>query len=152
MPYKGLNYSSFIYQNPGTLGLAQGVIPNTQPIYIASNGPLSPYRTPALSTKGTSTKSFDLISFYYGCLTTTETSQGQVATSCTFSISGVKASTGAAVAPVAFRFTPTLGVLLGSPMQKATLPSTFTGLRSATIQLLSSGILVCADLGRFCIW
>ena len=92
----------------GTLGLSHGLILNTQPIYIA-NGPLSPYHTPVLSTQGTSNKSFDLIPFYYGCLTATETQQAQGAMSCNLSISEVKASTEAAVALVTLKFT-TFGV------------------------------------------
>ncbi|KAL8952480.1 MAG: hypothetical protein Q9222_001621 [Ikaeria aurantiellina] len=142
VPENGLNYSSFISQTAGTLGIAQGVVPTSGKIYIA-NGPLSPNRAPMLSIKGTNTKMFDLKSFYYGCLVANETAQAQLSTSCTFSVSGVKAESGSAVAPVTFKFSPSS--LTNAAMHKATFGIAFAGLQSATVKILSSDATICAN-------
>ena len=146
VPYDGLNFTSFIYQNAGTVGLAQGVVPNSGAIYIA-NGPLGPTRTPGLSIKGTTTKSFDLQSFFYGCLIATETGQAQLATSCTFSVSGVLAGSGKAVAPVSFAFKPSS--LTAAAMLEAKFDSAFSGLQSATVTVTSSGATVRHEIDLF---
>lgn len=140
VPYKGINFTEFISQTAGTAGLLQGVVPQSGTIIIA-NGPLSPTQTPALSLTGTSTKKFDLRSFFYGCLVSTQLQEAQLSTACTFIVSGVKAGTAKAVAPVTFKFTPNSKT--AAAMQKASFGPAFSGLQSATIQLLSSDVAVC---------
>ncbi|KAI4188453.1 MAG: hypothetical protein L6R41_002132 [Letrouitia leprolyta] len=132
VPYLGLNFTSFIYQNAGIAGLAKGVVPQSGKIYIA-NGLLSPNRTPRLSIKGTNTRNFDLLSFYYGCLLVTENAQVQASKACTFEISGVKAPSGQSVGPNSFKYTP--GSLTAATMEKATFDSTFVGLQSVSVKL-----------------
>ena len=100
---------------------------------------MSPSRTPGLSL---STKRFDLQSFFCGCVAATELEEVQLSTACTFSLSGVKAGTGKAVAPVTFKFTPNSKT--AAAMQKASFfGSAFSGPQPAIIQLLSSDGTVC---------
>ena len=137
VPYQNLNFSSFNFQEAGTAGIAPGVVPQSAPNY-AANGPLDPSRTPMFTIQGTNTTSFDLESFYYGCLAPTEVSNVQVSTNCTFTATGFKASNGAKVAPVSLTFAASS--LTNAAMMEATFGITYSGLKEVTLALTSSPI------------
>ena len=140
VPYDNLNFSSFVFQSAGTAGLAAGVVPESKPNYIA-NGPLSPNRIPTFSIQGTGAASFDLQSFYYGCLDSTESANVQLSTKCTFTVTGFKASNGKAVGPpVSFSYTP--GSETEAVMMKASFGSQYVGLKEARLALTASPVTV----------
>ena len=122
--------NSWVLNDPGTNAT---VIPHTLPNDIASaveqqavNG------TPYLRTlyTGSKLKSFDLHSFWFGCLLQSVEGAADTAVQCTISVAGFR--NGQEVAVASFTFSPTLGVL-AVPMIEAELPSTFTTLQNATI-------------------
>ena len=137
VPYQNLNFSSFNFQEAGTAGIAPGVVPQSAPNY-AANGPLAPSRTPMFTIQGTNTTSFDLESFFYGCLAPTEVSNVQVSTNCTFTATALKASNGAKVGPVSLTFAASS--LTNAAMMEATFGITYSGLKEVTLALTSSPI------------
>ena len=134
VPYAGLNYSAFIYQSAGTDGIAQGVVPHSQPNY-AANGAFARIRAgnPTLTIDGTNVTNFDLQSFWYGCYLTQPAEQAQLATSCSFTVTGTKAVGGSKTLPKAFNYAPTS--TLSAAMVQATFDSTFKKLSSAEVEL-----------------
>ena len=88
------------------------------------------------TTQGTNATSFDLESFYLGCLVATETSNAQVATACTVTVTGVKASGGAKVGPTSFTFSP--DSLTNVTMVEAGFGSAYWGLKEATLAVTKS--------------
>ena len=141
VPYHNLNFSSFIFRAAGTDGIAAGVVPESAPNY-AANGAVSRTRdpTPMFTIQGTNATSFDLGSFYYGCLTTTETENVQVSTACTFTVAGSKAGRGAQVGPTSFTFSPSS--LTNAEMMEAAFGGAYRGLEEVTLALTSSSATV----------
>ena len=137
VPYQNLNFTHFNFQEAGTAGIAPGVVPQSAPNY-AANGPLDPSHTPMFTIQGTNATSFDLESFYYGCLTPAGTSNVQLSSNCTFRATGFKASNGAKVGPASLKFTASS--LTNAKMMEATFGGTFSGLKQVTLALTSSPI------------
>lgn len=168
VPYKGINFSAFGLEDPGiplflnqiddllngvflpwvipdglaTSPILDGVVPNTGSIYLV-NGPRRRLTQgpPNFNIVGTDTKSFALISFYFGCLLNTEAQQVQVAMSCDIKVTGVKKDNGGVVGPKTFTFAKTK--LNVSPMALASsFGNNFTDLMQVNIEIVTAPLLV----------
>lgn len=103
-PYRGLSYTGINYEAPG---LVPGVVPQSAP-NLAGTGLINQVTNPnrGISVNGTTTKSFDLIELYYGCLFSTRVTIFQIATPCKFIVTGYRNSGTVKVGPASFEFAP----------------------------------------------
>ncbi|KAL2047815.1 hypothetical protein ABVK25_011316 [Lepraria finkii] len=86
-PYDHLSYFNLTVSHGGHGAHARGLIPHTKPNYAIAGPYPSPYITaPKINISGTKTTSFDLTSFWAGCLVANNTQSGYAATSCKFTV------------------------------------------------------------------
>ena len=88
--------------------------------------------TPSLTTlySGSKLKSFDLHSFWFGCVLQSVEGAAGVAVECTITVAGFR--NGQEVTVANFTFSPIVGVL-AVPMIEAVLPASFAALQNVTI-------------------
>lgn len=75
---------------------------------------------------------FDLLSFFFNCVTPTGTGAAQLAVHCSILVGGFDA-TNKEVASATYTFTPPLLQVAKAPMIQAILPDRFKGLRNVTV-------------------
>ena len=95
-------------------------------------------QTPAISTIGTTTKSFDLQSFYFACIVPTQLTIG-LSVDCTISLTDVKADSTETVGPLYLKFT-SAGPTQESSMALGTVGGAFVGLSEVNIALVDSSV------------
>ena len=130
---------------PQQPGLANGVVAHSKPNVAAAAMPqdlvtlgqvtLTPFGE--IST-GPGVKSFDLSSFYFGCVTNLENSLVTTSTGCTIAVTGYKYN-GQQVPEATFAFAP--AQTIGAPPALASLPSSYVGLKNVTIGIASAAVL-----------
>ena len=140
VPYDGLNFTNFGLQPAGIDGLLPGVEPQSTPNYIV-NGPRSRLTggLATFSVVGTSSASFKLSQFYYGCLVADQAQQAQLSTACTFTATG-HTKAGKTVPLKTFKYAP--NSLTNASMELATFDPTWTGLTSVVLTLTKSPVTV----------
>ncbi|KAK3080523.1 hypothetical protein LTS18_000557 [Coniosporium uncinatum] len=116
--YKKLDYSGFVLGTLGAAGItAAGIVPQSSPnVALFAANTMVLYGTPTLSTSGTSSKAFDLNSFYFGCVVASEETAASLPAACTINIKGYNLS-GKQVQSQSFSFQP--NGLVQSQMVKA---------------------------------
>jgi len=97
-------------------------------------------------------RSFDLTSFYFGCVIDTHVNGVTEDIGCTIAVTGYFAD-GKGIAPVqTYSFAPTKGALQASPLNKAVLPATFAGLVNVTFGVAdmvgAATVLIVDDLAH----
>ena len=98
---------------------------------------LTPFGTMAASSS-TGVSSFNLESFYFGCVLNTENDLASPATGCVFAVTGYNIYD--EEVPVAtFAFAPS--VLFQAPLALAELPSTFTKLINVTFGVAAGSVI-----------
>lgn len=86
------------------------------------------------------TKAFDLQSFYFGCVTDLHNDLIDGAEACSISVTGYYAAAPNQIVPVAtFSFAPTAQP---APLNLATLPAYFTGLKNVTFGVAGAGTAI----------
>ncbi|KAI9820481.1 MAG: hypothetical protein M1826_000880 [Phylliscum demangeonii] len=150
-PYQQLRFGTFsIAPIPGAV---VPLLPHSSPNYAGTGfrGQTLDGEIPTIdfAYPGSTLKSFDLQSFYFGC---TQNSQASAvaAIGCTVQVTGTKAGSGATVGPELINFAPTgavagTGASLQSAMAWASF-SHFTALSSLTLQVMLSAVPVEAQV------
>ncbi|KAI9833517.1 MAG: hypothetical protein M1826_007131 [Phylliscum demangeonii] len=149
-PYQQLRFGTFSVApvQPAVIAL----LPHSSPNYAASGvrGQTLNGQNPTIdfAYPGSTLKSFDVSSFYFGCTLDTQVT-AVPAIACTVQVTGKKAGTGATVGPKLVNFVPAgsvagTGASLQTGMAKASL-SDFTALSSVTLQVVLSSIPVAAQ-------
>ncbi|KAL8828567.1 MAG: hypothetical protein Q9170_006546 [Blastenia crenularia] len=132
--YQGLAYSAWSFLNLAspTSGSAPHSPPNAIATTLVAGQALGGTPTLTVAYTGTISIAFDLLSFFFGCLTPTGQGAVQVAEQCTILVAGFDASN-KEVATATYTFTPPATNLVKPPMIQAVLPSSFKGLHNATL-------------------
>lgn len=118
-------------------GTLSGVRPQSPPNY-AANGPATDFPGNVIFTNiNTNAKSFDLHSFYYGCLVATDT---LLSTACALTAGAYATGSGDHVGSRSFEYNP--GSLTNATMMEASFGSTFSGLEEVALTLTSSAATV----------
>jgi len=99
----------------------------------------NPVSTATIS--GTSTKFFNLLEFFFGCVATLAETEVNVAAGCDVAVTGYNTA-GKMVGEAAFNFAPS--AVEGAVMARAVLPPTFIGLVNVTFGLSSAALGVSA--------
>ncbi|KAL8917784.1 MAG: hypothetical protein Q9208_007765 [Pyrenodesmia sp. 3 TL-2023] len=134
MVYRGLAYKAWNYLDisPPTSGSA----PQSPKNSIATNQVEGQTLrgTPAMTVVYSGSKSlyFDLLSFFFNCVTPTGTGLAQIAVQCTIFVAGFD-SANKQVASATYTFTPPLLQITKAPMIQAVLPPSFANLRNVTL-------------------
>ncbi|KAI1268164.1 hypothetical protein F5Y18DRAFT_377618 [Xylariaceae sp. FL1019] len=137
--YNGLDWEAWIYFGTGLDGTTvNGVIPESGD-QIAATGPSSDLLqigvvtlTPFGNIVASPAKSFDLYSFYFGCVFNPQENFFSVATGCTITITGFDTK-GVQLPPITVAYTPSNP--LRSPMDLVTLPDSYRNIKNITIGL-----------------
>ncbi|KAI9830459.1 MAG: hypothetical protein M1826_004696 [Phylliscum demangeonii] len=149
-PYQGLSFPAF------NVGPTQPNVESLQPqspphcAITSVRGQTLAGSNPMISTAypGSTVKSFDLLSFYFGCTVNSQlTVAGAIG--CTLQVTGTKAGTGETVGPEFVNFAPAnavagTGISLQSPMASASFWD-LTGLSSVTLLVVLSSIPAAAQ-------
>lgn len=127
--YKQLDFENFEVVQLGVGGLVLiGIIAQSPPNVIGNGLQDSLLQGPPVIKTGKGVKSFDLESFYFGCVLDTAASAASVPPACKLTVNGFDAH-GKKIADQDFQFTPKG---LKSPMAHAKLSSKFRGLDHVT--------------------
>ena len=132
--YKGLSYNAFVVSQT-LVGVAPGVPPHSLKNSIATTQVTSQalQGTPSIAVDLSSkVVSYDLFSFWFGCVLPLAQSSVNTATQCTILVAGFDVNNKEKAAAT-FTFTPIATQLTNTPMILAKLPSIFTGLRNVTV-------------------
>ncbi|EMC95473.1 hypothetical protein BAUCODRAFT_149440 [Baudoinia panamericana UAMH 10762] len=140
--YNGLDYGGFLAAQPivGTAGIVPKSLPNnavatlSQDILELGSLSLNPFGTIAAAS---GTKSFNLVSFYFGCLLSSKTGAADLSEGCTVAVTGYYTN-GQQAPEVTFAFAPTSPN--AAPLNLATLPSTYTGLKNVTFGIANAAV------------
>jgi hypothetical protein len=140
--YYGLDYSQF---NLAAHNALSGAIPPSLPNSAAfelenslTSGQVS-LNPVATLKRASGTKHFDLIQFYFACLTTNCQSLVDVPAGCGISVTGYNIA-GQMVAEASFNYAPTL--IENAPYAKAALPASFIGLQNITFGIADASVAV----------
>ena len=118
-------------------GTLSGVRPHSPPNY-AANGPATEWPGTVIFTNiNTNATSFDLQSFYFGCLVATDT---LLSTACGFTAGAYATGSGLHVGETSFEYKP--GSLTNATMMEASFGSDFSGLEEVALTLTSSAATV----------
>lgn len=135
--YKGLTWGALNVVQPSILDIPglelNALVPQSRKNF-AGHGLLNGLMNGGISITAQAVKSFDLISLYFGCQTTTRQTTVGVPIGCTVSVSGYRKGQDAVVETIIQEFNPTNPV--SSKMQKATFDSAFAGLDRVDVAVL----------------
>ncbi|KAI1327792.1 hypothetical protein F5Y16DRAFT_420713 [Xylariaceae sp. FL0255] len=135
--YNGLTWQAFIYFGEGG-DFVNGVIPQSG-TQIAATGPSSDIlqfslftTTPFGNIVASPSKSFDLYSFYFACITNLQENKYSLATGCVITVNGYNTNN-ESLTPVTAAYNPTIPN--ASRMNKLTLPNDYRNVKNVTIGL-----------------
>ncbi|KAI9803460.1 MAG: hypothetical protein M1826_004961 [Phylliscum demangeonii] len=144
VPYQSLRFGTFGVR--ATKPALDGLPPHSAPNYAISDVAVQTQESqlPTIDIKypGSTVKSFDLHSLYFGCTIVTLASSTAV-TGCTVRVTGTKAATGATVGPELINFAPPslagTGLAPSSSFAFASF-SDLTGLASVTLEVVLTAL------------
>lgn len=143
--YDGLKYDGWVISDNANaiLGLKAQSNPNTIAASLQTDelqlGSLSLVPFGSIEAAAP-TKAFDLQSFYFGCVTDLHNDLIDGAEACSISVTGYYAAAPNQIVPVAtFSFAPTAQP---APLNLATLPAYFTGLKNVTFGVAGAGTAI----------
>ena len=136
VPYKFLNFKNLGIGTPGLLNATNpGVRPKSLPNEVG-NGPRRRLQDgmPSITVTGTTTPSFRLKKFYFGCLAQSDVQQAPIAGPCNITVSGTKKN-GGKLGPKKFVFDPKL-VVTNAPMALAEFDTSWTTLTTVDLAIV----------------
>lgn len=155
VPYKGLQYQGFTFANTiSTGGLLPGVAPKSTPNYAISNAVTESTQGTAMLTTnyidGPTGATFDLKSFYYGCVVQLLNGATAVPTQCTISIAGYQGNDNTIanskqVCAQAFQYNPTSALGLQNSAFTGPIDPECKDLNFVQVQYTLPGGLSAAD-------